>query len=316
MKVLQEPRESPRVRALEKEIRGSARVRGLLRHEGARFRPGTSRAVCCYWQGTHWVLASLAELGYPAGDPELLPLREKELALWLKPSYERSYVRDPSGPERDTQGVPIIEGRHRRGASQQGNALYALVSLGFEDQRADLLVELLRKWQWRDGGWNCDRRPSADTYSFMETLTPMMGLAALADRTGSCTSRSAARRAAEVFLSRRLFLGRHSGKVIRPDFLQLHYPRYWHYDVLGGLKGVALAGKLRDPRCGPALDWLEERELEGGGWSVDATYYRVWDRFHWNGEHVDWGAPGADGRNEWVTTDALAVLREAGRLHL
>ncbi len=161
--------------------------------------------------------------------------------------------------------------------------------LGREDERADLLAELLGKWQWPDGGWNCDRRPSADTSSFMETLTPMMGLAAYADRTGSRAARSAARRAAEVFLSRRLFLGRQSGKVIHPDFLRLHYPRCWHYDLLGGLKGADLAGRAEDPRCGAALDWREEGELQGGGWSVDGTYYRVWDRIHWDGEYVDWG---------------------------
>ncbi len=71
----------------------------------------------------------------------------------------------------------MIEGRYRRCASQQGNALYAAAKLGLLDRDADRLVERLLHWQWPDGGWNCDKNPTADTSSFMETLLPMRGLA-------------------------------------------------------------------------------------------------------------------------------------------
>ena len=64
-----------------------------------------------------------------------------------------------------------MEGRYRRCGSQQGNALRSMVRLGLADERADKLAERLLHWQWPDGGWNCDRNPSADTSSFMETLT-------------------------------------------------------------------------------------------------------------------------------------------------
>ena len=43
----------------------------------------------------------------------------------------------------------------------------------------------------------------------------------------------------EVFLSRDLFRRRRDGKPIDPGFLKLHYPRYWHYDILGGLVAMA-----------------------------------------------------------------------------
>src|SRR2546422_11506601 len=41
----------------------------------------------------------------------------------------------------------------------------------------------------------------------------------------------AAMRAVEVFLSRQLFLERHSGRVMNPEFVRLHYPLYYGYDI-------------------------------------------------------------------------------------
>ncbi len=176
------------------------------------------------------------------------------------------------------------------------------------------LAELLRKWQWPDGGWNCDRRPEADSSSFMETLTPLRGLAVYANDSGDRAAQQAAERASEVFLQRKLFRRISDGKVIAPDFLRLHYPLYWHYDVLAGLKAIAEVGRIHDPRYSAALSWLEERELPQGGWPAEARYYRVSREFRSSSEYVDWGGASRIRPNEWVTTDALFVLQAANRL--
>lgn len=97
-------------------------------------------------------------------------------------------------------------------------------------------------------------------------------------------------------------------------FLQLHYPVYWHYDVLAGLKGIGEVGALRDRRCRDALDWIEEKELPGGGWSANGRYYRVSRNFRSSSEFVEWGPSNGRDLNEWVTTDALQVLAAAGRI--
>lgn len=197
--------------------------------------------------------------------------------------------------------------------SLQGHALLYACRLGATDPRVDRLATLLLGWQWTDGGWNCDRRPTAHVSSFMETLLPMRGLAAFAGRTGRSTAREAVDRAAEVFLSRRLYRRRSDGRVMHPDFLRLHYPVYWHYDVLAGLKGLGEAGKLRDPRTTDALDWLEGQELADGGWAATSQYFRRPGRSSGGTELVDWGGRSLRRANEWVSTDALAVLSAAGR---
>ena len=311
--ILGEDRSSPSVRGLEQEIRSSPRVRALLSRRDAR---GLLRGIenpYTKWQGAHWVLATLADLGYPRGDRSLFAMRDQVLHRWLAPVYYREFDATSASASYRTAGVPRMRGRYRRCASQQGNALDFLEKLGIADDRSDALAERLLHWQWADGGWNCDRNPGADTSSFWETRHAMLGLNAYARRTKKSEAREAAERAAEVFLSRELFLGRHSGRVMNREFVALHYPLYYHYDILGGLKAMAEVGRIGDPRCRKALDLLESKRLPEGGWAAEERLYRVASTVGTRTDSVDWGGARKASLNEWVTADALYVLKAAGR---
>jgi hypothetical protein len=311
--VLGDDRKSKAVRTLEEKIRRSPRVRALLSRRDQLGRPGTARKVYYKWQGLHWVLASLADLGYPEGDESLHPLRDRVLELWLGPSFFKEFDARTKAASYVKRGVPVMQGRYRRCASQQGNALYSLTTLGIADERAASLAERLLHWQWPDGGWNCDRDPAADTSSFMETLLPMLGLAAYARAKNDRAASKAVKKASEVFLRRKLFKRVSDGKVIHKEFVALHYPLYWHYDVLHGLKAMVQIGRIRDPRCADALELLEKKRLPDGGWPAEKRYYKVSPRaMAANSDYVDWGGTAAKRMNEWVTVDALAVLRAAG----
>src|SRR5437867_2619389 len=248
------------------------------------------------------------------GDEGLYPLRDRVVGFWLGPGYFREYTARTEAEAYRGRGVPLMRGRYRRCASQQGNAQYSVVTLGIADDRAHSLAERLLHWQWPDGGWNCDRHPEADTSSFMETLLPMLGLGAYARRYRRPSAAKAARAAADVFLRRRLFKRVSDGRVIASDFVALHYPRYWHYDYLAGLIAIAKIGMIRDARCTEALDLLEEHRLPDGGWPAEKRYYKVSPKaMVSNADYVDWGGTARRRMNEWVTVDALAVLRAAGR---
>jgi hypothetical protein len=293
-RVLGEADGSPAIRRLRGEIRRSPRVSALLARRDAAGRITTPRSVYAKWQGAHWVLATLAELGYPPGDRALRPLVEQVCDAWLTPPYFHDRV---------------VAGRHRRCGSIQGYALFAASRLELAPDRADRLASLLTRWQWPEGGWNCDASPTAASPSFMETLIPMRALVAYGHEP------SAVDRAAEVFLCRRVFRRRATGEVIRRDFVRLHYPLYWHYDYLAGLVGLAEAGRLADPRCADALDLLESERLPDGGWPAQSRYYRrVGRSVESSGSYVDWDGVSAKRANPWVTADALWVLTAAGRL--
>src|SRR5205823_10870642 len=147
------------------------------------------------------------------------------------------------------------------------------------------------------------------------TLLPMLGLLVYSKKYGRPSAARAARAAGEVFLRRRLYKRVSDGKVIAPDFVSLHYPRYWHYDFLGGLKAMMQVGRIADPRCADALDLLEARRLPDGGWPAEKRYYKVSPKaMVTSADYVNWGGTSRKRMNQWVTVDALAVLRGAGRL--
>ncbi|MHB1001702.1 MAG: hypothetical protein ACYC27_20885 [Armatimonadota bacterium] len=210
--------------------------------------------------------------------------------------------------------MPIIDGRARRCASQEGNTLYSLLSLGLAIKKADQLAENLMRWQWPDGGWNCDRKPEAANSSFWETLIPMRGLSLYARLTGNQDARKAVERASEVFLKRHLYRRERDGGIMNNEFVILHYPCYWHYDILTGLKVMAEAGFISDLRCHDALDLLESKRLPDGGWAAEARYYRGSKNLSSSRDLVSWGPTGKKHMNEWVTADALYMLNAAGRL--
>lgn len=293
-------REAEKVRA---EIPSSRRVLALLSERGADgkipFYPYGK------WYGAHWVLAQLAELDYPPGDMTLMPLVEQVLGWLSSPRHRNSIL--------------TIQGRTRRCASQEAYALFAILKLGLADERAEVLAHDLLRWQWPDGGWNCDKKPEANHSSFHETFIPLRALNLFAGVCGDSAARRAVERAAEVFLQRRLFLRLSDGQIINENMTRLYYPVYWHYNFLAGLKIMGECGRLNDPRCAEALDLLEKKRLADGGFPAEQKYYRVIapqgapvKRLS-GASLVDWGKTSQHKSNEFVTLEALRVLKKAGR---
>ncbi len=251
------------------------------------------------WRGAHWALACLAELGHPPGDERLRPLLE-QCYTWLL-SKEHA------------QRIRTIAGRTRRCTSQEGNCVYYSLALGLADERTQELAERLMKWQWPDGGWNCDKRPEAAVSSFHETWIPLRALALYGRASGDPAAARAAERAADVFLKRQLFRRLRDGAVIEHTFVELFFPFYWHYNILAGLKVMSEAGFLSDPRCAPALDLLESKRLPDGGFPAEICFYRR-TRPEVNGySPVDWGGISKRRANPFITADAQRVLQMAER---
>lgn len=250
------------------------------------------------WTGAHWRLVNLVELGIPSGHRRALAAAN-DVLRWLHRGEQ-------------ARPAPRINGLVRRHASQEGNAITVCVRLGrARDPLVRALVDRLLESQWPDGGWNCDRAPEARTSSFYESITPMWGLSEYARATGDAEARAAARRAAELFLERRLFRSRRSGKVINTRWLQLHYPLYWHYDILHGLVLLSRVVGLSDSRVNDALDLLESKRRRDGTWWAGSSYWKPPGRTVSGVDVADWGRRGP---NEMITLNALRVLKSAGRL--
>lgn len=315
VRVLGEPEDSKAIADLQQEIKSSERVRTLMCARDDRGRIEPIHHVYKKWKGAHWAMARLADIGHPERDADLIAVREQLLQAHLsdKPVIDRR-------PDRTgvvytyEDGVTLINGRPRCCASIPAYVLFSIITLGLADERCGQLAQKLMKIQWPDGGWNCDRKFDVANSSFWETLIPLRALSAYAEHTGDTQARQAAARAAEIFLKRRLFQRERDGQVMNPDFVRLHYPCYWRYDILFALKVMAEAGFIEDERCSDALDLLESKRLPDGGWPAESRFYRVSQDFESGTEWVSWGQVSSKRMNEWVTADALYVLKAAGRL--
>ena len=250
------------------------------------------------WTGAHWRLVSLVELGVPAGEPRVRAAADQVLA-WLTGRSHR-------------ERIQRIDGRTRRCASQEGNALAVCSRLGLAaDPRVQILAQSLVEWQWPDGGWNCDKNPDARHSSFYESLAPLWGLIEHYHATGDHACWDAVKRTEQFFLSHHLFCSDRTGKIINNDWLNLHYPLYWHYDILQALLILSRIGPLIDPRLGEALDILAEKRLPDGRWKPGGYYWRPPGKSGSNVEVVNWGRGEP---NLMITLNALRVLKAAGRL--
>ena len=315
--VLGQPSDSREVLAAKKQIPKGLLVKKLL--SGQLVDGGFGVHPYQKWTGAHWRLVSLVELGIP---PRFRPA-VKATDLVLKWLLGEAHIRN----------VPKINGRYRRCASQEGNALAVCSRLGLaDDPRVVKLAESLVEWQWPDGGWNCDRKEDAKHSSFNESLATLWGLVEYYRATGDKDSLKTAENAAEFFLRHRLFRSCRTGLERQPEtfhqktfrvvhlFTQLHYPLYWHCDILQELTILSRVGELDDPRTKEALDIVEKKRGPDGLWHAD-DYYWIMRRkplaktklLVSNVEVVDWGRKGP---NNMITLNALRILKASGRIRI
>ncbi len=250
------------------------------------------------WLGAHWRLRSAVDLAVPEQDKRAISAT-KGVLDWL------------TGPEH-ARNIRLINGRIRRCGSQEGNALGVCSMLGMaRNPKVKYLADSLIKWQWPDGGWNCDKTPEAHHSSFYESAIPMWGLLHYHRATGNRESLAAAMKTAEFILRHRLYLSENTGKVINPRWLDLRYPHYWHYDILQALSVLLLAGKLKDPRCSTAIDILVQKCGADGRWKADGYYWKSASTRGRYRDPVNWWRRKP---NKMITLSALRILKDSRRI--
>jgi hypothetical protein len=269
------------------------------------FTPESKKDPYRKWWGVHWRLVSLAYFALPVDRADVRAKLDEAIDI------ELAWIANPrrlDAPQRLRE-----DGLYLSDASTEGNGLYAASRLGHEaDDRVEPLVEALLKWQWPDGGWNCDGASSGYRSSFHESWATAIGLASYHHATGNADALAAARRTAELLLEHRLFRTLKDDQPIHSSFVTLHWPQYWHYDYLGGLRVLNAVdyGLLEDPRAADALDLLESKQLLEGRFQAGRAWWQRPSNPTSPVDVIDWGK----GRpSEMLTLQALSILKSAGR---
>jgi hypothetical protein len=151
-----------------------------------------------------------------------------------------------------------------------------------------------------DGGWNCEAENGSVRSSFDTTINVLDGLAAFERATGGSDAVREARRSGEEYLLVRGLLRRlGTGEIVNPDYLDVAFPYYWHYDVLRALDYFQARGAEPDPRMAEAVAVVRAKQQPDGRWPLD--------RIHPGSVHFplegDVGEP-----SRWNTLRALRVL--------
>ncbi len=217
-----------------------------------------------------------------------------------------------------------------------GNMVSSLARMGYaKDDRVQKALDWLLSQQLEDGGWNCSTGEGGKHGSFHATIEPLWGLSEmLASKGASERWGGSARQASEFLLKHRLYKSDRDETIILLDFLKLHYPIHYRYDILHGLRVLTEFGIVDDPRMNDAVGQLLEKRLPDGSWPLEAVYrgWRLPYGFNggvrtyrpeelelitrgWGGEHTqqleEAGKP-----SKWLTLQALLVLKRIGALGL
>jgi hypothetical protein len=123
--VLSEDPESRAIRNLQAEIKQSPRVKSLLQNRDERGRICPVHHPYKKWIGAHWVLTTLADIGYPPGDKSLIPIRDQVFECWLNPDAIRERVCTAAPPA------------HRDRVSKR----YAKINIGVMESEGEKLLE-------------------------------------------------------------------------------------------------------------------------------------------------------------------------------
>lgn len=150
-----------------------------------------------------------------------------------------------------------------------------------------------------------------------ESLSTLWGLVEYQRATEDRDYLKPIERASEFFLQHHLFRSDHTGEIIHPSMAKLHYPLYWHCDILQELTILSRAGKPDDPRTKEALDIVEKKRGPDGLWYADDYYWSMKRTSRTktkanvsNVEVIDWGRKGP---NKMITLNAIRGLKAAGR---
>jgi len=237
------------------------------------------------WTSSHYTLLELRNLGLDQAHPAA----RETVALILRDNKSRDGGLDPRVTVR------------RSDACVNGMALNYAAYFGAPEEDLQSIVDCLLAGQIPDGGFNCRRGPEVRHSSMHTTLSVLEGINAyerggyhyrLDDLLDARTT------GVEFLLRHRLYRSERTGAVIRPEFVRLHHPTRWYFDILRCLDSFADAAIPYDERMGDAIDVLSRRRAADGRWSANRSY---------PGEtHLPQARAGQP--NRWVTLAALRVL--------
>ena len=206
-----------------------------------------------------------------------------------------------------------------------GNMVRTLLAFGYgEDPRVKDALNWFPEAQFEDGGWNCDWPSYNPTHSsFMSTIEPLWAYSEVPRAKWTRKMKDSIERAAGFLLNHRVYRSHHDWRAVEFRGLQhfyagnvitkFHFPMYYYYDALHGLRVLTKLGYQDDERISDAMHLMLSKKTPEGRWLLEGD----WVRERQNKDRKT--LVNIDRLNEpskWVTLNCYRVLAKTGDLEV
>lgn len=160
-----------------------------------------------------------------------------------------------------------------------GNLVRTLLVLGYSrDPRIRRAIEWLPEAQLDDGGWNCDypefEGVKVRHSSFMSTIASLWAYSEIPRQSWTRRMKRTIERGAEFLLMHRLYKAdHHEWMPLNRTITTLHFPMYYYYDVLHGLRILTKLGYGDDERTRDAAYLIMSKKRPDGKWVLESDWF-------------------------------------------
>jgi hypothetical protein len=160
-----------------------------------------------------------------------------------------------------------------------GNMVRTLLVLGYgEDPRVRRAIDWMPDAQLEDGGWNCDypefEGVKVRHSSFMSTIEPLWAYSEIPRQQWTKRMKRSIERGAEFLLVHHLYKAdHHEWMPMNRTFTTLHFPMYYYYDALQGLRVLAKLGYGADERMRDAAHLIISKRRPDGKWVLESDWF-------------------------------------------
>ncbi len=257
------------VRGAQKSIKAYSPVRKILRtrtKEG--YWPPKDTFYHPKWTSTVWPLMLLGEMGFTLDEgvksacEKFLDLHQVDSGSFACPSRLET-----AGTKEKRWDEPCLT----------GNMVRTLLVFGYgEDRRVKKAIDWMPEQQLDDGGWNCNYPEKKVKHSsFMSSIEPLWAYSEIPRAEWTRKMKRSVEEGAEFLLMHRVYKSdHHHWKHSLPFATSLHFPMYYYYDALHGLRVLAKLGYGDDERVKDAAHLILSKRTPEGKWLLEGDWSR------------------------------------------
>ncbi len=310
--ILGRPSTDPEVREARRRIRSHGPIRKLLslRNRAGYWAPRDTFYVP-KWKSSVWPLMLLGEMGM-APDEGVKAACERFLDLhqWTTGSFVCPSRFDVF------KGKKVWDQRVWDEPCLTGNMIRTLLVFGYEDDsRVKRAIDWLPEQQLEDGGWNCDYPEKKVKHSsFMSTIEPLWAYSEIPRSKWTRKMKRSVDRGAEFLLMHRVYKSdHHHWTHSLPFATSFHFPIYYYYDALQGLRVLSKLGYGDDERVSDAVHLILSKKSPNGKWLLEGDWSRGPEaQKNKRKALVDIEQIGKP--SKWITLNAYRALKGTGDL--